>query len=67
MAEFLVQELKALGAVNVETRNPGEQLFEGTTKLPLPPVVLATVGTDPSKKTILVYGHYDVQPVRLYL
>ncbi|ORY97820.1 hypothetical protein BCR43DRAFT_490417 [Syncephalastrum racemosum] len=61
MAEFLQGELKALGADNVETRDPGEQDFHGT-KLPLPPIVLATVGTDPKKKTVLVYGHYDVQP-----
>lgn len=30
--------------------------------LKLPPVVLGRYGNDPSKKTILVYGHYDVQP-----
>ncbi|KAF7721877.1 hypothetical protein EC973_003973 [Apophysomyces ossiformis] len=60
MAEFLVEELKALGA-SVETRDPGVQDFHGT-ELKLPPIVLATVGNDPAKKTILVYGHYDVQP-----
>ncbi|KAH7326257.1 hypothetical protein B0I35DRAFT_422268 [Stachybotrys elegans] len=27
-----------------------------------PPVVLARYGSDKSKRTILVYGHYDVQP-----
>ncbi|KAL1931058.1 hypothetical protein VTP01DRAFT_10195 [Rhizomucor pusillus] len=61
MAEFLQEELKAVGAVNIQTVDPGKQNFEGT-ELPLPPIVLATVGTDPSKKTVLVYGHYDVQP-----
>ncbi|KAI8138613.1 hypothetical protein BJV82DRAFT_545569 [Fennellomyces sp. T-0311] len=61
MAEFLIEELKAVGAINVETRDPGTQDFNGTT-LPLPPIVVATVGNDPAKKTILVYGHYDVQP-----
>lgn len=64
MAEFLQEELKAVGAVNIQTVDPGKQNFEGT-ELPLPPIVLATVGTDPSKKTVLVYGHYDVQPVRI--
>ncbi|KAF8839602.1 Zn-dependent exopeptidase [Paxillus ammoniavirescens] len=29
----------------------------------LPPLVLARIGEDPQKKTVLVYGHYDVQPV----
>lgn len=61
MADFLVQELKNLGA-DVETRDLGKQDWHGTS-LDLPPIVLATVGNDPSKKTILVYGHYDVQPV----
>lgn len=61
MAEWLVEELKSLDAV-VETRDLGKQDFHGT-ELDLPPIVLATVGTDPKKKTILVYGHYDVQPV----
>ncbi|CAO3589661.1 unnamed protein product [Absidia cylindrospora] len=60
MSEFLVEELKALGA-SVETRDLGKQDFHGT-PLDLPPVVLASVGNDPAKKTILVYGHYDVQP-----
>jgi Cys-Gly metallodipeptidase DUG1 len=63
MGEFLVNELKALGA-SVETRDLGKQDFHGT-PLDLPPVVLATVGNDPAKKTILVYGHYDVQPVSI--
>jgi acetylornithine deacetylase/succinyl-diaminopimelate desuccinylase-like protein len=61
MSEFLVDELKALGA-SVETRDLGKQDWHGQ-ELDLPPIVLATVGTNPEKKTILVYGHYDVQPV----
>jgi len=28
----------------------------------LPPVLLGKLGTDPNKKTLLVYGHLDVQP-----
>jgi len=32
--------------------------------LKLPRILLGTYGNDPNKKTILVYGHYDVQPVR---
>jgi len=62
MSEFLVSELETLGA-SVETRDVGmQQMHDGTT-LKLPPVVLATYGNDPAKKTVLVYGHYDVQPV----
>lgn len=59
MSEFLVAELKQLGA-HVESRPLGKQ--EGKKDLDLPPVVVARYGEDPKKRTILVYGHYDVQP-----
>ncbi|KAJ1654488.1 hypothetical protein IWQ61_005588 [Dispira simplex] len=63
MGEWLIAELKRLGA-STKRVEPGTQELEGTT-VPLPPVVLATYGTDPSKKTVLIYGHYDVQPALL--
>lgn len=59
MSEFLVSELKALGA-HVESRPLGPQ--PGKPHLELPPVIVARLGSSPSKRTILVYGHYDVQP-----
>ncbi|KAL7265900.1 hypothetical protein RUND412_011570 [Rhizina undulata] len=59
MATFLEQELTALGA-SVEKREPGEQ--SDIPGLQLPPILLARYGNNPDKKTILVYGHYDVQP-----
>lgn len=59
MADFLVKELKALGA-HVETRELGKQ--PDHPELDLPPVILSRYGDDPKKRTILVYGHYDVQP-----
>lgn len=62
MGEFLAKELKALGA-EVELRDLGKE--EGREHLNLPPVILARCGNDASKKTILVYGHYDVQPALL--
>lgn len=40
-----------------------QELPDGT-KLPLPPVILAEFGSDSSKKTLLVYGHIDVQPAK---
>ncbi|KAI9300675.1 hypothetical protein BJ944DRAFT_243983 [Cunninghamella echinulata] len=62
MAEFLIKELEALGAT-VETRNPGKQDWQNTGLiLDIPPVVLATLGNDPNKKTVLLYNHFDVQP-----
>ncbi|KAI5308093.1 Cys-Gly metallodipeptidase, partial [Ascosphaera atra] len=59
MGKFLASELEALGA-QVELRELGKEI--GREHLDLPPIVLARYGNDPSKKTILVYGHYDVQP-----
>jgi len=40
----------------------GMQTLEDGTQLPLPPVLLGHIGQDPQKKTILIYGHLDVQP-----
>lgn len=31
----------------------------------LPKVVTAQYGTDPSKNTVCIYGHVDVQPAKL--
>lgn len=59
MGEFLASELKNLGA-HVELRPLGKQPHKE--HLELPPVVVARYGEDPKKRTILVYGHYDVQP-----
>jgi Cys-Gly metallodipeptidase DUG1 len=61
MADFLAAELQALGA-EVEKRPLGKQPH--CEHLELPPVIVARYGRDPDKRTILVYGHYDVQPAR---
>lgn len=31
-------------------------------EIPLPPIILARLGSDPGKKTVCIYGHLDVQP-----
>ncbi|KAJ8606942.1 hypothetical protein MRB53_040607 [Persea americana] len=59
MGNFLADELKALGA-SVELRALGKQPHKEN--LDLPPVIVARYGSDKAKRTILVYGHYDVQP-----
>jgi Cys-Gly metallodipeptidase DUG1 len=59
MSTFLVDELAALGAT-LQSRPLGKQ--PGKEHLELPPVIVARYGSNPSKRTILVYGHYDVQP-----
>lgn len=63
MAAFLVNELTTLGFSDIQLKDLGTQpppVADPT--LQLPPIVLARFGTDPAKKTVLVYGHYDVQP-----
>ncbi len=50
MAEWLVQQLTALGAT-VEKRPIGTHKLEGK-EVDLPPVVIAQVGTDPKKVSI---------------
>lgn len=59
MGHFLKDELTALGA-HVEARPLGPQPHKE--HLELPPVIVGRYGDDPKKRTILVYGHYDVQP-----
>ena len=59
MGHWLRDELKALGA-EAELRELGPQPHKEY--LQLPPVVVGRYGNDPKKRTILVYGHYDVQP-----
>lgn len=59
MSKFLADELTSLGA-HVESRPLGPQPHKP--HLELPPVIVARYGSSPSKRTILVYGHYDVQP-----
>lgn len=63
MADFLVDELKALKADDITVKQLGTQPPPvADANLQLPPIVLAKFGSDPAKKTVLVYGHYDVQP-----
>ncbi|KAG2366422.1 hypothetical protein BDR07DRAFT_1449443 [Suillus spraguei] len=54
------QDLNQLG---VETKliDLGTHEMQGQT-LQLPPAIIGRLGSDPAKKTVLIYGHYDVQP-----
>ncbi|KAL5514761.1 hypothetical protein ACEPAG_2077 [Sanghuangporus baumii] len=60
MAEFLEKQLKSVGC-EVRPVPLGKQVLDGQ-EIGLPPALLASIGYDPSKKTILCYGHFDVQP-----
>ncbi|XP_057663218.1 cytosolic non-specific dipeptidase isoform X1 [Diorhabda carinulata] len=59
--EWAAKKLINLGA-SAELRDIGMQTLPDGTTLPLPPVLLGSLGNDPKKKTVLVYGHLDVQP-----
>ncbi|XP_050408340.1 cytosolic non-specific dipeptidase [Patella vulgata] len=61
MVEWTAQRLKVIGA-SYELKELGDQTLPDGTKLPLPPVIFAQLGSDPKKKTLLVYGHLDVMP-----
>lgn len=43
---------------------PPSQLPDGS-EIPLPPILLGKLGSDPQKKTVCIYGHLDVQPAAL--
>ncbi|CAR24646.1 metallodipeptidase [Lachancea thermotolerans CBS 6340] len=65
-AQFIAGELQKLGFSDIQMKELGAQPPPvADPNLPLPPVVLARYGSDPAKKTVLVYGHYDVQPAAL--
>jgi len=49
-AEWLREKLATIGLTAMVHVTPGS------------PVVVASTSRDPSKKTVLIYGHYDVQP-----
>lgn len=57
---------KMIGDLGGTTRlaELGMQTLEDGTQLPLPPVLLGQIGSDPQKKTVLLYGHLDVQPAK---
>lgn len=65
MGKWLDQHLKAVG-VETQLVDIGKQTVDGK-ELELPPIILGRIGNDPKKKTVLVYGHYDVQPVSVDL
>lgn len=60
MADWLDGKLQAYG---VETKKVdlGKHTMDGQ-ELPLPPAILGRIGSDASKRTVLLYGHFDVQP-----
>jgi Cys-Gly metallodipeptidase DUG1 len=61
MSSYLESQLRQYG-VETKAVELGTHIMDGH-NLKLPPAVLGRIGDDKSKKTILIYGHFDVQPV----
>jgi nonspecific dipeptidase len=67
MMEWTKQWIEKLGGSALLKPNPvpfDDDGGEGV-NLKNPPILLGTFGNDPSKRTICVYGHLDVQPALL--
>ncbi|KAB0800705.1 hypothetical protein PPYR_06444 [Photinus pyralis] len=61
MVNWTAGHLRKLG-VEVCLKEIGTQVFPSGNEVKFPPVLLGTLGNDPKKKTICIYGHLDVQP-----
>uniref|UniRef100_A0A914QW30 Peptidase M20 dimerisation domain-containing protein n=1 Tax=Panagrolaimus davidi TaxID=227884 RepID=A0A914QW30_9BILA len=61
MIDWTQKELEKLGTKCEQIKN-GKQKLQNGEEIDLPPVLFGTLGNDKSKKTLLVYGHLDVQP-----
>ncbi|XP_078739472.1 cytosolic non-specific dipeptidase-like [Lampetra fluviatilis] len=64
MVQLAAHEVTRLGG-SVELVDIGTQTMPDGSTLALPPILLATLGTDAALKTVIIYGHLDVQPARL--
>lgn len=64
MMEMAANDIKRLGGT-VELVDIGKQKLGSGDEIDLPPIVLGQLGTDPSKKTVCIYGHLDVQPAAI--
>lgn len=61
-----IKRLRDLGAT-IDLADIGTQTMADGTVLPLPPIVYGNLGADPKKKTVLIYGHLDVQPAKIVI
>jgi len=61
MVQWTKAKLEALG-VTCSLHDVGKQTLPDGSTIPLPPVLMGQLGTDPNKKTVCIYGHLDVQP-----
>ncbi|KAL0613508.1 Cytosolic non-specific dipeptidase [Plecturocebus cupreus] len=64
MMEVAAADVRQLGG-SVELVDIGKQKLPDGSEIPLPPILLGILGSDPQKKTVCIYGHLDVQPAAL--
>lgn len=62
MGIWVQEQLISVGVTDTQLVELGDQPNTNP-PLQLPPLVAARLGTDSSRKTVFIYGHYDVQPV----
>ncbi|KTF74685.1 hypothetical protein cypCar_00041399 [Cyprinus carpio] len=63
MMDMTAEKLRLIGG-SVEMVDVGTQTLPNGSSIALPKVVTARFGEDPSKRTVCVYGHVDVQPAK---
>lgn len=63
MIDWTEKIMKNLGISCFQVEN-GMQTMPDGSKIQLPPVLFGTLGNDKNKKTVLIYGHLDVQPAQ---
>ncbi|KIH57899.1 hypothetical protein ANCDUO_11906, partial [Ancylostoma duodenale] len=61
MVMWTKKKLESVGAT-VQVIENGKQKLQNGKTIDLPPILFGVLGNDPNKKTVLVYGHLDVQP-----
>lgn len=61
MVKWVADKVEKLGGTT-ELKDVGKQTMHDGSVIDLPPVLFGTLGNDASKKTIMLYGHLDVQP-----
>ena len=61
MIHCVGEKLERVGVSVEYVKTPMQKLADGQ-EVRYPPVLLGSLGCDPNKKTVLIYGHLDVQP-----
>jgi len=65
MVTYTAEQMEKLG-FTTKLVDPGmQEMPDGSGTIPLPPILLASLGNDPNKKTLCIYGHLDVQPAKI--